>query len=183
VILSVVAGKLGSVAGWCADDTIRHATIPSTAAGFAGLVKSWLRGSDDVLNVMYFDDFYMLNSARLEESRIDIAEYAYRNGVFKGIGYALMDYVTPCDTRELLLQDLGIVDQYDVGSSMEALAFDVAAKSFPEVKESIEDDGGMFFTVAPALALLSKVVKHRTLMPTVYECTKVGLFPDTHIFI
>ena len=180
MIIVVLPGKFGCMAGLTSNDEVVYRHMPTSTREFVRVVTSWMSGSKGP-HVMYFDEFFMVNSLRLDLYRVDMAKMANSVGKLTGVGYALMDYVVPVDTRELLLADKATADGYDIGQPLETIAYHSAAKYFPYVKQSIENAGDMFFTLSPALALLGKVLDGEC-PPTLHDRVKSNKEPDSFLF-
>ena len=182
-VISVVPGKFGSMAAYGrSPETARATMLVNSDRWLINKIKEWINYYGDAVNTVYIDEYYMLNSYRLDKSRIDITNYAYTIGKTSGIAAALVDFVVPVDTRELLLTDRNIVPSYDVGPLTEDLAYKVASKAFPGLKKEFDDTGDMFIHASPSIAILSKVVNGRLFDPSFSDTLNTFRDVNTNIF-
>jgi len=180
VIVFIGPGRFGSMAAYTPTGEVLVQQVPNSPAGMKRLLEQWLNTYGTVAPIIYFDEFYMLNSVKLDNHRIDMAEYGYKMGIYKGICYSYAEFLVPIEAREMLLKDLGIAEEYDVGIQLESIAYDVAAKAYPSIKKDIDSTGEMFFHLAPSLAILSKIM-NGGLYPTESD-SNIFRAPDSYIF-
>lgn len=177
MIITVIPGKFGSMAGKGESGNISYSSMPASPKKFKQLINIWT-GSEEL--TIYIDEFYMMNTPRLDFSKIDMAEYSYYIGVMKGVSYALASNVVPCDTAEILFHKSTTAAGYISGLDVDSKSFDIASKAYPDIKREIELKCDIFYSLAPALALLYKVTTVKQWSPTKMESTKEK-FPESFI--
>ena len=175
MIITIIPGKFGSLAALHDDGHVTSASQPYHLSTLKTLLKSWTGGKRNV--TAYVDEFYMMNTPRLDFAKIDMAEYSHYIGLIKGICYAMFDYVVPVDTAEILFKDDKEPSGYTSGLDVDSRAYDIATKSYPHIKEGIDNRCDIFYSLAPALALLSRVSDDKY-KPTKFESVKEP-FPES----